>query len=130
MTADSSVVIAALAAWHERHEAAAEALEPVTALPAHVVIEVYSVLTRLPGGLAIPHAIAADTIQRRFSDPPLELDPRGDLLATLASAGVFGGASYDGLVALEAAGAGHTLLTLDERARQTYVRLNVPFRSL
>jgi hypothetical protein len=46
----------------------------------------------------------------------------------LAGAGVFGGAGYDGLVALEAAAHGRTLLTLDERAQSTYRRLGVPFR--
>jgi predicted nucleic acid-binding protein len=120
-------VIAALAAWHERHEQAAHALARVTALPAHVLVEVYSVLTRLPSGLAVPAATAAATIQYRFADPPLRVDDDEELLTRLAGAGVFGGASYDGLVALEAAAHGRTLLTLDERARLTYHRLGVPF---
>lgn len=124
------MVIAALASWHERHEAAAVALEPVTALPAHVLLEVYSVLTRLPSGLAVPAAAAAATLTRRFGDRPLRLEDRGDLLGRLASAGVFGGASYDALVALEAVAGDRTLLTLDERAEQTYRRLGVPFRAL
>jgi hypothetical protein len=123
-------VIAALAGWHERHETAALALEPITALPAHALLEVYSVLTRLPSGLAIPAAIVAGTLQRRFGETPLELDDRGDLVGRLAAAGVFGGASYDGLVALEAGAHGRTLLTLDDRAQQTYRRLSVPFRAL
>jgi hypothetical protein len=123
-------VIAALAAWHERHEAAAAALHPVTALPAHVALEVYAVLTRLPSGLAVPGAAAAATLARRFGDPPLGLDDRAALLTRLAGAGIFGGASYDGLVALEAGEHDHTLLTLDERAQQTYQRLGVPFRAL
>jgi hypothetical protein len=123
-------VIAALAAWHERHDDAAGALAGVTALPAHVVLEVYSVLTRLPSGLAVPAGAAAATITRRFGDPPLRLADRGDLLTRLAAAGVFGGASYDGLVALEATANDHTLLTLDERAQQTYRRLGAPFRVL
>jgi PIN domain-containing protein len=124
------VVIATLAAWHERHEAAALALRPVTALPAHVVLEVYAVLTRLPSGLAVPAATAAATLARRFAEPLLGLDDRAVLLTRLAGAGVFGGASYDGLVALEAGEHDHTLLTLDERAQQTYHRLGVPFRVL
>jgi hypothetical protein len=49
------------------------------------------------------------------------------VLERLAGAGVFGGASYDGLVALEADAHGHTLLTLDQRARSTYQRLGVSF---
>jgi hypothetical protein len=123
-------VIAALAAWHERHEAAALALAPVTALPAHVLLEVYSVLTRLPSGLAVQATTAAATLQRRFRDPPLRCDDRGELLTRLAGVDVFGGASYDGLVALEAAAHGRTLLTLDERARHTYQRMGVAFSLL
>jgi hypothetical protein len=105
------------------------ALEPVTVLPAHVVIEAYSVLTRLPGGLAVAPQLAAGVLGRRFDDPPLRLDDRerGALIATLAAAGIFGGAGYDGLVALEARAGGHTLLTLDGRAQVTYRRLGVPF---
>ncbi len=77
LTADTSVVVAALSAWHEQHDVAARALERVTVLPAHVMLEAYSVLTRLPGGLAVPAATAADVLGRRFHDPPLEL-PRSN----------------------------------------------------
>ena len=52
-------MLAALSAWHERHEAAAEALGDVTALPGHVMLEAFSVLTRLPAGLAVKPAAAA-----------------------------------------------------------------------
>ena len=52
---------------------------------------------------------------------------RAGVLQTLADAGVFGGAGYDGLVALEAKAHGRTLLTLDERA-QSYRRLGAAFR--
>jgi len=122
-------VIAALSSWHDQHEAAARAVEPVTAIPAHVMIEAYSVLTRLPAGLAVPAAVAASTLARRFSRAPLRLDDeeRGSLLKRLAGAGVLGGSGYDGLVALEAGAHGRTLLTLDRRAQSTYQRLGVAF---
>ena len=123
-------MIAALASWHERHDAAADALESVSALPAHALIEVYSVLTRLPSGLAVTAPVAAAALAQRFPDPPLRFEDRVGLIGRLAGAGVFGGASYDGLVALEAAANERTLLTLDERAQQTYGRLAVPFRAL
>lgn len=125
-------MIAALSAWHEQHEAAAQALESVTALPAHVAIEAYSVLTRLPSGLAVPAGAAAGVIARRFGGPPLRLAPadHGSVLAKLARAGVVGGASYDGLVALEAAAHGHTLLTLDQRAQPTYRSLGAAFEAI
>ena len=122
-------MIAGLSAWHEQQESAAEALAGVDVLPAHVVVEAYSVLTRLPGGLAVPSATAADVLARRFPQPPLRLPDadRGTLLEQLAGSAVFGGASYDGLVALEAHAHGRALLTLDERAQLTYRRLGVGF---
>lgn len=122
-------MVAALSAWHGQHEPAAAALEAVDVLPAHVLVEVYSVLTRLPSGLAVPPALAADVLARRFSRPPLRLDDsaRAGVLQTLAAAGVLGGASYDGLVALEARAHAQPLLTLDERAQSTYRRLGAEF---
>ena len=69
-------------------------------------------------------------LARRFKDPPLRLDDdeRSRVLERFAGAGVLGGATYDGLVALEAAAHERTLLTLDERAQATYQRLGVAFR--
>jgi hypothetical protein len=87
------------------------------------------VLTRLPSGLAVAPTLAADVLSRRFSRPPLRLDDaqRGGVLERLAAAGVFGGASYDGLVAFEAQTHAQALLTLDERAQSTYRRLGAEF---
>lgn len=132
MTADTSTVIAALAAWHERHDDAARALEDVSVLPAHVVVEAYSVLTRLPAGLATTGADAANVLARRFGRDVLRLPDveRGTLPQTLADAGVYGGASYDGLVALEAHAHGRLLLTLDERAQATYRRLGIRYQAI
>lgn len=123
-------MIAALTTWHEQHEPAAQALAPVTALPAHVLLEAFSVLTRLPSGLAVPATLAATQIARRFGRAPLHLGTveRASLLERLALAGVVGGAANDGLVALEANAHGRTLLTLDRRAQATYQRLGVAFR--
>jgi toxin FitB len=89
----------------------------------------YAVLTRLPSGLAVAPTLAADVLVRRFSQPALRLrSAEGDrVLETLADAGVSGGASYDGLVALEAKAHARTLLTLDERAQATYRRLGAEF---
>lgn len=132
MTADTSAVIAALSQWHDQHELAARALEHVVALPAHVMIEAYSVLTRLPSGLAVPPPAAASVLAGRFSRAPLQLEEseRSSVLNTLADAGVFAGASYDGLVALEAKQHARTLLTLDRRAQDTYRRLGIAFRAI
>jgi toxin FitB len=102
----------------------------VTALPGHAALEAYSVLTRLPGGLAVPGATAAEVLATRFSGGLLELasSDRAHVLRTLASAGVSGGSAYDGLVALEAEAHERELLTLDQRALATYRRLGVRFR--
>ena len=122
-------MIAALSAWHEHHDAAAERLQGVLAVPAHVMIEAYSVLTRLPGGLAVPATVASDVLAERFPGELLQLSPRqrAALPVTLARAGVAGGASYDGLVALEAVAHGQELLTLDRRAQDAYRRLGAEY---
>lgn len=131
-TADTSVVVAGLAAWHDDHEAASAALAGVDAIPSHALLEAYAVLTRLPGGLAVAPSDAARVLAERFPAPALELDPgaRSALPARLAGSGVHGGASYDALVALEAAAHEKRLLTLDARAIRTYDRLGVPARGL
>lgn len=110
----------------------AEILADVRVLPAHAMLEAYSVLTRLPGGLAVPPADAARTLEARFDRAPLQLPVpyRRKVLSTLADAGVHGGASHDGLVALEAHAHGLTLVTLDGRARDTYARLGVEVHAL
>lgn len=86
-------------------------------------------LTRLPSGLAVAPTLAAKVLASRFDEPPLHLGAaeRNRLLQALAGAGVYGGASYDGLVALEARAHARTLLTLDDRAQSTYRRLGADF---
>jgi hypothetical protein len=118
-----------LSAWHEHHQAAAKGLESVSALPAHVVLEAYSVLTRLPGGLGVSAAVASEVLAERFPGEPLRLSDRerAALPVTLARAGVAGGASHDGLVALESVAHGQQLLTLDSRAQDAYRRLGAGY---
>ena len=130
MTADTSAVIAALSSWHEQHESADAALATVRRLPAHVALEAYSVLTRLPGGLAVAANDAARVLTERFPDRPLRLgdDARAALVDLLAEAGVQGGGAYDGLVGLEAKAHGETLLTLDARALRVYQLLGVGYQ--
>ena len=126
------MVVAALSRWHDEHEAAATALDGVSALPAHALTEAYSVLTRLPGGLSVDGDSAARVLAARCPDAPLELAAadRRTLLATLARAGVSAAATYDGLIALEAKAHRRTLLTLDARALETYRRLAAPSRTV
>jgi toxin FitB len=89
-------------------------------------------LTRLPGGLAVDGDAAVRVLASRFPDAPLQLaaaDSR-ELLSTLAGAGMSAGATYDGLIALEAKAHRRTLLTLDARAPETYRRLGVGSRAV
>lgn len=120
-TCDTSVLVPALAAWHGDHGTARRALLRVAALPAHVLIEAYSVFTRLPA----PHRVDAADAASAIGALDLELLqlPGGEhrtLVRRLAEAGVSGGAVYDGLVAAAAAHHGLLLLTRDRRARATY----------
>jgi len=126
---DTSVVIAAFASWHEGHGVAAAALAKRPRLPAPVLIESYSVLTRLPA----PHTAAAATVEEflrdRFPRPPLVLPAKAyaPLLRTIASSGVRGGAVYDAVIGATARHANALLLTRDRRASATYQRLGVRF---
>ncbi len=96
-------------------------------MPAHAALEAYSVLTRFPA----PHrASAADVrefLRQSFDDNWLTL--RGTAVAQLvdelATRGVHGGATYDGLIGLTARAAGLKLVTRDLRARKTYELLGV-----
>jgi len=119
---DTSVLVPALVAWHPDHEAMRRALkQSVTAVPAHVLVECYSVLTRLPA----PHRVAASDAAAAIAG--VGLQPLGlpaakhrDLVVRLAAAGVRGGAVYDGLVAATTRHHDRGLLTRDSRARATY----------
>ena len=48
----------------------------------------------------------------------------------MSSAGVTGGAVYDGLIGLSSSRPGAELVSLDVRAARTYARLGVDFRLL
>lgn len=133
MTAvDTSVVVAAFASWHEGHAAAAAALARRPRIPAHVMVETFSVLTRLPP----PHRAPADLVRQflaeRFPDAPLMLPPSKyhKFLATATAAGIVGGSVYDALIAATTQHAGATLVTRDQRARATYDRLGIAYELL
>jgi hypothetical protein len=93
-------------------------LDAGAALPAHALLETYSVLTGFPP----PHRAAPDVVETwlddRFPDvfQPPPVPEQRELVHTLSSAGRIGGAVYDALVALTATVAGATLVTADRRA--------------
>lgn len=129
---DTSVAIAALFPWHERHREAASACRGDAVIPAHALLEAYSTLTRMPEPLRISGSVAAEALGRSWGQRAIAPSP--DLLvglpARLARASIVGGASYDGLVALTADEHGRTLVSLDLRAERTYRVLGVDFHLL
>ena len=129
LAVDTSVVVAAFATWHDGHGAALAALDRHPRLPAHVLLESYSVLTRLPPPHRTSPATASSFLELRFAAPPLGLRPadyRG-LVETAMRGGLAGGSVYDALIAWTAKRAGATLLTRDHRAVRVYEVLGAPF---
>lgn len=126
---DTSVVVAAFATWHEGHATATVALARKPRVPAHVLIESFSVLTRLPPPHRAPADLVAAFLGERFPDAPLVLPARAHvrLIETAVANGLAGGAIYDALIAATARHAGATLLTRDERARAVYERMHVEY---
>jgi predicted nucleic acid-binding protein len=129
---DTSVVIAAVLAWHEEHATARDAADGGAA-PAHVVLESYSVLTRLPSPHRVTPTVATELLDGWFPSKRILLPGAAlvrSLTARLGNAGVEGGAAYDALIGLTAAEHGAELLTRDARAARTYEALSVPYRLL
>jgi predicted nucleic acid-binding protein len=131
-TADSSVTIAAILTDDEDHDLAEAALERCSTTIAHVAIETYSVLTRLPPSLRLEGADAATIIDARLpsSRVTLNADTYAEVPERLARAGVAGGSTYDGLIALTALEHELELLSRDRRAARAYRVLGVRFRLL
>ncbi len=122
--ADTSVVIAAFASWHENHDPARRALDRGLQLIEHCALETYSVLTRLPPPHRTSGEIVRDFLLARFPDPWLRLNERDHkaFILGLPDRGISGGAVYDALVAATAAGCNTDLITCDRRALPIYER--------
>lgn len=123
-TADTSLVIAAFASWHESHEAARRALDGGLRLIEHCALETYSVLTRLPPPHRTSGEVVREFLTARFPEPWLRMSEQAykDFILGLPDRGVTGGAAYDALVAATAAGCDVELLTCDRRALPVYER--------
>lgn len=127
-TADTSVLVAAFASWHEHHDLAFEAIGRVDAVIAHSLLETFSVLTRLPAPHRMTAEVVATFIDKSFGGHEVVALPAVDqrtLVIGCAALGISGGAIYDALIGASCAHAGLKLLTLDARARQTYAALGV-----
>lgn len=126
---DTSVAIAALDGAHTAHEPCLDAVRRLRpALAGQAEFETYSVLTRMPGSLAVDSATASRLIKRVFPTT-LWLSPEhaSALLARLGVVGIRGGSTYDALVGEAALRYRHTLLTRDRRALRTYDLLGVTY---
>lgn len=124
---DTSVAVPMLVTSHVAHRSVSSALgDRAAALAGHSLHETYAVLTRLPGDARLAPADAVRLLGERFETAAV-LDARSVRAApaVLAAAGVAGGATYDGLVALAARSAGLPLASRDRRAQSTYLLLDV-----
>ncbi|WP_425309674.1 type II toxin-antitoxin system VapC family toxin [Ammonicoccus fulvus] len=124
---DTSVAIPLLVASHDAHEIVLSwATGRELGLAGHALVETYSVLTRLPGDARVLPGDAVELIDENFGER-VSLSPQVAEQAHrfLATTGIAGGATYDGLVALAAREAGAMLATRDARARSTYEAVGV-----
>jgi predicted nucleic acid-binding protein len=124
---DTSVAVALSVMGHEGRAAALAVLKGRRfGLAGHAAFETFSVLTRLPGTARRTPAAAARMLAANFPHSR-SLSPAGaaNLLSTLATTGVSGGAVYDALVGATAAECGVPLVTRDRRALGTYRALDV-----
>lgn len=121
---DSSIVVAALATWHERHEVAVGTLEePLSSgtlvLPVPVLIESYAVLTRLPAPFRVTPRDAYAALESSFQRVSLSGFPtRGSwtFLRMLAEREIAGGAAYDaGIVKAAVHGDAKAIFTFNPR---------------
>jgi predicted nucleic acid-binding protein len=119
-------MIAAVCGWHERHAAAAAAIERRLAhgdrlvVAAHALAEAYAVLTRLPSPHRLAPADAWTLVKTNFVTSATLATLSGPahvaLLASLAAAGFGGGRTYDALIAAAATHAkADELLTFNPR---------------
>jgi predicted nucleic acid-binding protein len=129
---DTSVAVAAFASWHEAHAASSAVLARRPRLPFHVLLETFSVLTRLPPPHRVPANVAREFLAQRFPAALLVLpaqEQRG-LIDLAVRAGFSGGAIYDALVAATALHSNAVLVTRDRRAVIVYDAVGVRFELL
>lgn len=123
---DTSVLLAALLSWHERHAAALAALDQLLAgsveviLPLPALVEAYSVMTRLPA----PHRlrpedaarILVSSLRGRVRLATLDEAQGWGFIERLQMVRIAGGRTYDAHIAACAAAYGaRRLVTLNAR---------------
>jgi predicted nucleic acid-binding protein len=126
MALDTSCVVALVCEWHEHHAATTSAVDERLdrgvglAIAAPVLVEAYSVLTRLPAPYRISPDVAlhllSENFQRKARTVALSADDHWSLLGRAPAAGVHGGRTYDAAIAACARKArARELLTLNLR---------------
>jgi predicted nucleic acid-binding protein len=102
---DTSVLVAATVEAHAGHAASFALLEPMRPknafCSAHTLVELYSVLTRMPGLQKIPPASAmvmVNSVRQYLTPVVLTTEETVDALDRLSEIGVAGGKTYDGLL--------------------------------
>lgn len=130
---DTSVIVAGLLGWHRDHDRARALLDAALAcgeilLPSRVLIESYSVLTRMPAPHRLAPQVALDLLRGTFHDLAAVIEfpaeERWRFLHELVDDEVAGGAAYDAEIVATATRAGaRRLLTLN---RRDYDRLAPP----
>jgi predicted nucleic acid-binding protein len=131
---DSSVIVAGLLPWHEKHRPARAALARLlrvggsrrsVVVPFSALVESYSVMTRLPAPHRLNAADAYALLGGAFRDRAAVASPRTEgvweFLTAQRDAGVYGGAVYDAVILAAAMrGGARRLLTFN---RQHFERL-------
>jgi predicted nucleic acid-binding protein len=103
---DATVAVAALVSWHERHEAAASAVDAALArkaliLPAPALVESYAILTSLPARHRLAYADAFHLLRSSFGSAKVaggRTSGTWSLLRQLSVDGIGGAESQDALI--------------------------------
>ena len=133
---DTSAIVPLVLASHPQHDAAKRAWLTYTKrphrpiVPAHALLEAYSVLTRLPMPHRVPLKMASQALRVAFEGAAVAdgANPT-EVLARAVEAGIGGGRVYDLAIAESALAAGaDALLTFNERdfAFADRIRVIVP----
>jgi predicted nucleic acid-binding protein len=123
---DTSIVVASLCSWHPHHAEANKSIEallhkePPLILPAQVLMESFSVLTRLPPPHRVSPAVAFKSLRDSFQPLAAVVSLGAEScwreLERAASSAIMGGMIHDAIIARCAQEAGASkLLTLNPK---------------
>jgi predicted nucleic acid-binding protein len=129
IAADASVLVPALLASHEFHEACHESAGLIDSAIGRALVETSAVLTRLPQPYTVPPGQASAALRSDSSNVlVLAGGEVADAIDGFVLARGSGGASYDALIAVTAKRHSATLLIRDERAAEVDDRVGADVR--